>query len=98
MPPEEPAKKLLDAPLVPGVNMPNPERSSHVAWALNLLDMTPDRPTTLFSEMLDAQNLFGRKRNALYSLDLSNFASKCGRLLQRAAVFQISDLFKCLRA
>lgn len=30
--------KLVDAPLVPGVNMSNGERSSHVRWALDLLE------------------------------------------------------------
>jgi len=38
----ESASKLLDAPLVPGINMPNVERSSHVRWALDLLEKTPD--------------------------------------------------------
>jgi superfamily II DNA or RNA helicase len=42
MPFVECASRLLDAPLVPGVNMPNAERSSHVRWALDLLDQTPD--------------------------------------------------------
>ena len=32
----EAASKLLDAPLVVGVNMPTAERSSHVRWALDV--------------------------------------------------------------
>lgn len=32
------ATKLVDAPLVPGVNMSNSEGSSHVRWALDLLE------------------------------------------------------------
>jgi len=35
--PLEEAAKLIDAPLVPGVNMPTAERTSHVRWALELL-------------------------------------------------------------
>ena len=47
---QESALRLLDAPLVPGVNMPNPERSSHVAWALNLLDKTADAFAAVLNE------------------------------------------------
>ena len=38
----ESATKLLDAPLVAGVNMPTAERSSHVHWALDLVEKSPE--------------------------------------------------------
>jgi hypothetical protein len=41
------AAKLIDAPLVPGVNMPNAERTSHVRWAL---DSTPDAFAAVLNE------------------------------------------------
>jgi hypothetical protein len=44
------AAKLIDAPLVPGVNMPNAERTSHVRWALDLLDSTTDAFATVLNE------------------------------------------------
>jgi len=41
---------LLDAPLVVGVNMPTAERSSHVRWALDLLDKSPDAFATVLTD------------------------------------------------
>ena len=44
------ATKLIDAPLVPGVNMHSVERTSNVRWALDLLDSTPDAFAAVLSE------------------------------------------------
>jgi superfamily II DNA or RNA helicase len=44
------AKKLIDAPLVPGVNMPHAERTAHVRWALDLLDFAPDTFAAILKE------------------------------------------------
>jgi superfamily II DNA or RNA helicase len=44
------AAKLIDAPLVPGVNMPIAERISHVRWALDLLDSTSDAFAAVLNE------------------------------------------------
>jgi superfamily II DNA or RNA helicase len=48
--PIDEATKLIEAPLVPGVNMPPAERTTHVRWALDLLDSTPDAFTPLLNE------------------------------------------------
>jgi hypothetical protein len=53
-PRQESARKLLDVPLFPGFNMPNKERSDHVAWAVGLLDKTPDAFAAVLTERRSA--------------------------------------------
>ena len=80
VPLQESALKLLDAPLVPGVNMPNPEHSSHVAWALNLLDKSPNAFAAVMNERRAAiEESNNRLRGVISDPHLTSPAKKRAR-------------------